>query len=665
MNELFSQVFVPIGSRFESYEAAPGNLISGREAPPNPAIEIMLVPAETGEETINAEEARIWEARWIAERLLSLERGQQPVWDREKQAYRPFHFSDAAVLFRATTNLPVYEEQFKAAGMPYVTISGRGYFDRPEINDLMALLSAVYNPADDLSLAAALRSPLFCLSDESLYRLRWRLAGNPDATSPLPYAKALLEPPLTDQGEEIEFAAGVLERLWAIARRVPVWALLRQALDLTGYEAALESVDGRGGRRRANVEKLQEIARQNSTTSLSQFLHFVQNMKQREAREGEALGGSLESGEVQLLSIHAAKGLEFPVVCIADMGRTRQGPQASPNLLHDPSFGIACKQRDGWGEWKKPAGYRWAEWLNDKMNLAEDKRLLYVACTRAADLLLLCGRNNNRDTWLKTVLSAWDVPENGDVEAVVERQGYSMRVFRPGEQPGQAGSSSTRQTASGSPAWTHGIFDMLPSQQQPASYMDMTTRNKSRQDSLASTPLAIRNVQISRKDPPTHISRLLRAALDHWDCLAYSPAEIDAFLHRAAGLPQNGMLAHSAPLVQGARRLLAPLIQDPLFQEICQAKTRYTHLPYSCRLAGEVFLGEIDLLYQSGDGGWTIVDWQTGWIDPASNPAQFEDIRERLGRSQDAIKRRLGCDPVVIAVSFNPVFRKELVDFVP
>ncbi len=423
LNDLFNRILQPIGNTYSDYEARPGPLSAHRPTPPKDAtvpipMELVIIPKKDNDgNKVSAEMGRRWEAAWLAERITSLRNSRFEIWDKKVQAYRDFQFGDAAILFRATTNLPLYEEVFKGAGLPYLTVSGRGYYDRPEIRDLLALLNCLYDPGDDLSLAAALRSPMFSFSDETLYRLRWRTASNERPSEPIPLAKSLKDPPPNGQKEAVEFARSVLTDLWNLAGRMAVWQLLRTALDRTGYEATLllsDKKSGGSGRQYNNILKFMALAREQGVTNLSDFLRRLQDIQLREAREGEALGGEPGGEAVQLMSIHAAKGLEFPVVALADLGRRTGGRIGSPRILHDPAYGLVCKGRDDNGDWTSPASFTWASWMDKRMDEAESRRLLYEACTRTANLLILSGKVGERNSWLQKVLSAWEI------DAVVE-----------------------------------------------------------------------------------------------------------------------------------------------------------------------------------------------------------------------------------------------------
>jgi hypothetical protein len=119
------------------------------------------------------------------------------------------------------------------------------------------------------------------------------LLASDSSPEPVSYASALTDPPVTDQGEEVAFAAGVLDSLWSMAGRAPVWELLRTAISRTGYEATLALSDresGGMGRQRNNVLKLLEFAREWGGSSLSEFLRRVQALKGARSARGRGFG---------------------------------------------------------------------------------------------------------------------------------------------------------------------------------------------------------------------------------------------------------------------------------------------------------------------------------------------------------------------------------------
>jgi ATP-dependent helicase/nuclease subunit A len=672
LNALFERVFTPGGEDFADFEARPGALEAHRPSPSRHAaapapVEITALPKQDKMgNKISSEEARIWEARYIAERLQTLERDEMQVWDKEQQVYRPFRMGDAAVLFRATTELPLYEEQFKAAGMPYLTVSGRGYYNRPEVQDLLALLASLYSPSDDLNLAIAMRSPIFGLSDETLYRLRWRTPANEWAGKPIPYMDALGAPPPTDQDGEVSLACEVFGELRALTGRVSVWSLLRTALDLSGYEASLALADtnsGNGSRQRSNLLKFMEKAREWGGASLPEFLRRVQDLRAREAREGEALGSAPDTGVVQLMSIHAAKGLEFPVVAVADMGRIKRSPASDSHILHDPAFGMVCKQRNADGKWVKPAGYRWADWLNNQMEDAENQRLLYVACTRAADLLLLSGQLANQACWLQDILVAWGLLPEGEEDELDQRVGYSIRMLRPSELP-EAHDEGFIQPDKGIEL---GEVPPLAGQLIVSGGQGvMPVTRLARLVAQGGTALPeVRPVVWDRPRekklapaPAYMVGRVVHRQLADWGSLTLPEVELRRRLEASArmdGLAEIGSVTDAA---RRAWQMLTQLRQSVLFDEIDLAEKRFPELPFSLDTPLGILEGIIDLLYQSQDGVWHLIDWKTEWVKEEQVQQPGAEFLTQLALYAHAVKSILSVPAQASLVYLNPHLRR-------
>lgn len=665
-NHLFDRLFQPLdGLAHRPYEARPGPLTAARPTPPDapPPVELWILPAEDGDgERIDANTGRRWEAHLLAERLLSLQADGVPIWDKRRGCYRPFQFQDAAILFRATTSLPLYEEVFQQRGLPYLTVSGRGYYDRPEVRNLLVLLAALHNPGDDFSLAAALRSPLFGLSDETLYRLRWRDGENRRPAEPRPLRAALADPPPTDQDEEIAHAHTVLKHLWSIAGRVDVWQLLRTALDHTGYEVALALQDSHSqgsDRPLSNVQKLLAMAREKGGASLSDFLRRVSDLRAAEAREGEALGREPEGGAVRLMSIHASKGLEFPVVAVADLGRrsTRQGGY----ILHDPQIGLVCRVLDENGDWQEPASYCWGKAEIQQMEEAESRRLLYVACTRAADRLILSGQMTAQAStnWLAQVLDAWEIEATGPEVAEWSCQAddgsapaFRIRIHRPATPP--PARRPARPMASLSPTLTAMPALCRPVPVVPGAVTRSVTTllqdmERAAVEEDGPLPLwpAVPPPQPGHTARPVSrylLGNLVHQALARWTILELDGEALRSSLARIAR--QLGVIGPDQveDAVRRARRLLAGLQRSPLFSQIQRARRRLHEVPFTLTTGQGVLHGTLDLLFEDEEGWW-LVDWKSEWVEAGAIRQKAASFRPQLAIYHHAARRILGIAP--------------------
>ncbi len=657
MNDLFNVVFASPREKRADFETVPGPLIASRSTLPGlqTPVEMLLLPVEdpAGEGRLNMEEARIWEAGWIGQRLLALKEDRFLVWDKDEEVYRPFEYKDAAVLFRATTQLPLYEAAFKDLGLPYLTVSGRGYYDRPEVRDLIALLAALANPADDLNLAAALRSPLFSLSDETLYRLRWHDSQKTEggrSAGPLPYRQALSQPPENDQPALVRRAMEILEHLWEQANRIDVWQLLRTSLDLTAYEAVMAISDGEHGRQLSNVNKFVALARQRGGQNPAGFLRQLRDLQTREAREGEALGHEPESGAVQLMSIHAAKGLEFPVVVLADLGRGKRTGFGSPYLLHDPAFGIVCKVRDTAGDWVAPAGYSWGKWMHEAMEEAESKRLLYVACTRAADLLIMVGKLGERNSWLAEILDAWSINADGPAAENLLYEDYGLMIYRPEtppeilqarEKPAPQRLPDIREI----PPLARSLPGELERRPIAVTHWVRSLRDEGiTQDGLRPAIWQLEILKKEQKTPRRLVGKIVHKALAQWTLLADEEGKLLVLLETLAR--QEGVSEEMLPdAVRRASDILSRLRNHPIYERVNRATRRYHELPFTLDAPQGILQGVIDLLYQDDYKEWHLVDWKTDWAPESEIEKIAERYQMQLELYADAVEKSLGVRP--------------------
>lgn len=408
VNQLFPAVFAR-ESRYDTpYEAMTAHR---RPASDRAAVELHIITQDkAAEPKLKAAELREREARLVARRIREIVGREEIFVCGKDDEPRPAQYGDFALLFQASTSFDLFEQALADTGVPYVTIAGRGFYDRQEITDLTNLLAFLVSPNDNLRLAAALRSPLFALSDETLLRLRkppikctlWRALGDESIAH------------AADQREAVLAARDVLARLRRRAGRINAAELIIEALKETGYLATLMALP-HGERRVANVEKFIEQARALASVTLAELVARIGQMQFREAREGEATVE--ESGAVRLMTVHKSKGLEFPIVWVVEA--TYRGKSSRDLIASHVDYGVAVRisadHLDTDDDKLRAASFAMLQQIEQQMERAEKKRLLYVAATRARDHLMISAApgtaNVKGDHWLGRILSSLDIDE--------------------------------------------------------------------------------------------------------------------------------------------------------------------------------------------------------------------------------------------------------------
>lgn len=600
-------------------------LIANDPKPPDhiasPHVELVF---GVGEDT---ETARPLAARALVDRLLQFKEDNQiKNWD------------DVALLFRASTGFPVYEEALEEAGIPFVTVAGRGFYDRPEIRDLINILRALSDPMDDLAFAGLLRSPAFGLSDSALFLLR---------QSGQPFRDALQgDLSMLDESDRLnaERTKQILTSLLPLVDRVPVAELLKQVVDAVDYRAVLATADlktgeedasASGGRLWRNLDKLLEDAQVNQQISVRDFLNLIKTLNDAGAREGEAPAEA--EGAVRLMTIHKAKGLEYPIVVLADISRDVRSSSEQAYLSDD--LGVTFKLDPA------PMLYRLARHLDKDQNDAEALRLLYVAMTRAKAKLLISGHGIQNEkgeiklrAWADKLLEAAGLPPEIFSEAVgtlLEKQNRFDRTL------------GVSCLFTDTPAIKRERIESAPEaiadEGLPPLYSPITVEREPEKELEA--PFEPRLWRASQPDdhvPGDVLGSMVHKALQHWlfpgDPRLESLLKAEAF---NAGLASE---KQRATVVQQATALLERLRKHPIWEEIDAAQERHSELPYTYQVEGRTENRFIDLLYRSGDQ-WRIVDFKT---DAIQSPAQKEELLNayipQVQRYRGAVKALLGVD---------------------
>lgn len=353
-----------------------------------PRVELLVCPkngweareAELGLAALATQPARRAEARTLAGRLR-----------READAGRPL--GEMAVLVRATASLRLFEQALEEQGLATYVVGGRGYWSQEQVRDGLAYLSVLASPHDEAALYAVLASPFCGAGTDALVLLAeaGRRAGDGPWAALCAGGEWLDALPAEQAGRLrafAAFAAGERDR----AERLPADELLERAIVATGYDLSVLARAG-GERRLANLRKLMRLAREHERADgrdLRAFVAYAARQDLVEAREGEAALESDGLDAIRLMTIHRAKGLEFGVVCVADLGRAGASGRGRLLLASDGRVGLRLVTPGG-GEPEPALGYDAIAAELAAAEAEEERRLLYVAATRARERLIVSG----------------------------------------------------------------------------------------------------------------------------------------------------------------------------------------------------------------------------------------------------------------------------------
>ena len=664
INDLFGGLLKRETDAAEQYEVDFGEpLRAHRQQPPSnePVIELLCVNQSNLPEDISIstrEAARQREAQLLGQRIGELIDSHTLIHDKTLDASRELEYGDIAVLFRSFNDIEIYEEAFARLRIPYHTHAGRGFYERQEIWDLLNLLSAIHDPEDELALASVLRSPLANLSDDALYALRRDY--DVDAGRPRPLWQAVQRAldgeshALAAQDEQsLHSFAALFAELRALAGRLNVAELLQRALDRSGFFAAM-GAGANGAQIRGNLEKLVDIAHELGHIQLSDFRAHIGNLRLREARESLSAQDNQSAGAVNFYTMHSSKGLEFPVIALADLSRGR--PSVRRVLYQrDDERAPACLVRNDDAANSFPYAYRR---LREKMRrkfAAEDKRLLYVAATRARDRLLLSGtvKESSTGEWRKsnlnwqTILEWLGISDADSVptdQAIIRHYPWgAARIFLANSAPRAA---AMRTTPIDSRAETTVVGKAMPTTGKiptPALLMDyQPERPQGLRHRSASKPVSGGNETLvsafdeEESESGWQFDEQTEAADASWQRRQLGLL-LHAFLVSHQSLPESGSAMKGAladcawrlgiadwqsesELISTAARIMETYRHSALYRELQSIPAADIHreLPYIHRAEHSVIHGRIDLLYRQQSCVWAVLDYKSNVVPGAA-----------------------------------------------
>lgn len=599
-------------------------------------------------ERVRADEVRRIEAETVA-RALSQLIGQRRIKVHEEGGWRDASFGDAVILLPTFTGVDAFEDALAEHSVPYRVVGGRLFFARSEIRELSMVLAAVSDPYDELAVVGALRSGLFGVSDAELWA--FKQAGgrfDPLAQAPEPAASAAMR------------VAEGLARIRDWHRQcvsVPASSAVRRIMDETGYLPWLRLAPA-GAQAVANVEKLlaQAAAFEASGESFGGFVRWLRGRAPGGAWQAEEEDSPVWSDEaaVRVMTIHKAKGLEFPIVFVANLSSGRLDPGS---VVVDRDRGrIELRIGPARGGMHTP-GWEEASAKEEQRLAAERVRLYYVALTRARDYLFVSGVERKGGFWEELVRAGGEAmagavpafrPDAGgrvlgevttgaggpegqegapapeDFEAALAqwrawrqsvlgqaRQGLRIvaareagRLVPAAEESAAAGETGT-QGAEGAPDEAADAFAMP----RPAEAYDGTAMGQAFHEVMERLA-----GDAFRTEAGARLGRYVASAALHWGLGREAQSQILEWAHRAL----SGELGERA---RAARRIMAEV---PFVFEQDQ---------------GMLVEGRMDLVLLDHDGGVTVVDYKTHQMDPR---ALGREYGPQLAVYAGALRRAMG-----------------------
>jgi ATP-dependent exoDNAse (exonuclease V) beta subunit len=348
-----------------------------RPGPPvGPSVAVVGPEVHPSEAT--ADEIRAAEAAGVA---AAVAQAVEEEWSVDDGAggWRPARPGDVTILLPARTSLPFIEDALEDLGIPSRAESSSLVYSSRAVRDLLMVLRAVADPTNQLHLVAALRTPLFACGDDDLFRFRRERSGR--------WSLLAEQPDTVPVGDPVGGGLEYLRALYAERH----WLAPSELLDRISRERRAMDLGFAAGRPRDTWRRIRFVIDQarlwseSTGGNLRQYLAWVDMQTAEGARVAEAVLPETDDDAVRIMTIHSAKGLEFPIAVVSGVSTVPQARRAQAEVVFPPSGRVGYRvgphaRTDEYTEWVP---------IDEQMGLHERIRLLYVACTRARDHLVV------------------------------------------------------------------------------------------------------------------------------------------------------------------------------------------------------------------------------------------------------------------------------------
>lgn len=673
VNVLFADAF---GKDYEPLEPTRPQLN------PEPIVEFLWAVPEakqedesSPEDKFSAEKLRELEAQALARRL-------RRMFDTNEQLVttapagettcelRPVRPGDVAILFQALSDIDLYEKALRQWQIDYYLVGGQAFYAQQEIYDLLNLLRAVSDPADAVSLAGALRSPFFSCDDQVL----WWLGKAPGGLIAAFYSDPLPTGLSQEQKAAVTRAREIICALRHLKDRISIAELIHHALQWTGYDALLLT-EFLGERKLANLKKLIELAREFDRFNwlgLDAYMGRLSDYVKHQSKEAPAPLFWETADVVRLMTVHQAKGLEFPVVIVADLNRSFRGAREKVFFSEEGDPYVTYKNAP------EPLNSL-VKSFEQEEDLRELIRLFYVACTRACDYLILSSALASYDKlkgpWINLVAQKFCL-QNGKLltAAKSSQKGSLVKIAADSSPPDPPERSQEKKLGSGE---LLAEFDQPPSQDSKdlLAYLAEIPPNRDARRELSFTtikelanrpemasseatktedhsPTAVRGIitlapseedreeaaegfilEVKADEPgPRRVVGLFVHEVLRW--LDFDrPDEIRTWMNYLR--PSYDNLPEDIDPIQ---EMIERFLDSPRGRSLAKARRLYREVDFTLpwpsggsAKGSPYFRGVIDCLYEDDSGHWVILDYKTNDVSGDMLPAEISNENELPG----------------------------------
>ncbi len=580
---------------------------------------------------LRKKEDELSEGELLARRILELHAHKYQIFGKDEEP-ADIRFGDIAVLVRSRAALPDIEEAFIRHDVPYLITGGLGYFQTQGVYDFYNYFCFLLNTDDDVALVGTLRSPLFNVSDAELFEIAY------DRRAPNLWKQLESKKGIAKKFPQLDYAMNILRADLDIASRLSVAELVDRIVEQTSY-AGFVAAGSRSEQIFANLEKLKRLARIYEEQGFINLYDFVGRLKRLIAQkedEGQA-STDVFADAIKIMTIHSSKGLEFPVVIVPSLERDFR-PDSDPFL--DKELGVGFKPyAEEHGEEVPIRSF--LKGREFQKTIAEERRIFYVACTRARDLLILSGEKSkssrNYLRWLSERLEleedddrsqlrftcTTECLQSGEKGFIRAKENHELliSVLRAHD---LADAITSRRKKNQSPMNVRLLIEPIITKRQGEifsaskirTYVECPSKYYLRYVAGLPSP-AIRMPNDSVEDegdvsiPADLRGRAFHYILQHIEKFSPDVGSLTPELRKFILRDSLSILSEPSIELDKIASSVVKVVQSEFWSEVkkgTESKTEFTiMMPF-----GENFLtGTLDRVYRDGEGIWTVLDYKT------------------------------------------------------